>query len=299
MRSEGANIKDLYPIVAWGNTSEHFVSGLCGYLEHSTQEILDMAHGANRANMTNRTNIGKKTSREDETAAVTDNQAAAGDDTVAKFLTFQQTGLGFDELWGDLQPIIAEFARRTLRKLGVRVRAGDGAVGDVEGQTVVRLLKLPAAGARGRFDPLKARRPGISGFRGWLWRVVANEAATWSRNERGSRRILITPESGLGAPSEWNAPAAADDGPSILKRQVAKIVRPDLLPIMEECINRLENPAHRQVVRLQLGEGLSQRQIAERLKTSATTVFHRLHAAYEQLRPLLEERGVDESWLAA
>jgi RNA polymerase sigma factor (sigma-70 family) len=269
---------------------------------HSTQEILDMKKRANKANSANsadRANEDKRTAADDDASAVTDNHAAADDDTVAKFLIFQQTGLGFDELWGDLQPIVAEFSRRTLRKLGVRVRTGDGAVGDVESQTVVRLLNLSAAGARGRFDPLKASRPGISGFRGWLWRVVANEAATWARNERGSRRIVITPESGLGAPSEWNEPATAGDGPSILKRQVAKLVRPDPLPILEECINQFEDPDHREVVRLQLDEGLSQRQMAERLKTSPTTVFHRLHAAYKHLRPLLEDRGIDESWLAA
>ena len=79
-----------------------------------------------------------------------------GDDLVAQFIEFQRTGRGLGEIWPQLQPPVAEFARRNLRKLGVWVRAGDGAVGDVESQTVERLMRLSKAGVGGQFDPLKA-----------------------------------------------------------------------------------------------------------------------------------------------
>ncbi len=219
---------------------------------------------------------------------------SAGSDTVEKFVEFQRTGVGFDAVWADLHPIVTEFAGRNLRKLGVRVRAGDGSVGDVEGQTVACLMGLAAEGARGRFDPAKAA-PGIPGFRGWLWQVVASQAADWARNERGSRKVKITPESGLA----WNEVPGSTDGPSVVKREVAKIERPDLLPILEECVNALPDPELRDVVRLQLHEGLPQREIAGRLQTSAATICRRLKDAYAEMRPLLEARGVDASWITA
>jgi hypothetical protein len=122
-----------------------------------------------------------------------------------------------------------------------------------------------------------------------------SQAANWARNERGSRKVKITPESGL----EWNEVPGSTDGPSVVKREVAKIERPDLLPILEECINALPDPELRDVVRLQLHEGLSQREIAGRLQTSAATICRRLKDAYAEMRPLLEARGVDASWITA
>jgi len=220
------------------------------------------------------------------------------DDLVAGFVRFQQTNVGFDGIWeAGLGELVAEFAKRNLRKLGVQVSRDGSCVGEVTGMTMERLMNL-AKYTRGRFDPEKASQPGISGFRAWLWRVVASQAANWVRNERGSRRVRIIPESALGT-SEWNELPDADERPSIVKAQVAKIERPDLLPILEACINDLEDPELREVMRLTLHDGLSQAQIAKRLGLAPATVCRRSQLARTLLRPLLEARGVDESWLAA
>ncbi|HBB75301.1 MAG TPA: hypothetical protein DC048_12750, partial [Planctomycetaceae bacterium] len=86
-------------------------------------------------------------------------------------MAFQETGVGFGEVWAEIDSIVDEFARLTLRSLGVRSPAGDDAwaVDDVVQQVAVRLLALGQPGAGGRFDPARAA-PGLSGLRGWLWR---------------------------------------------------------------------------------------------------------------------------------
>jgi len=221
-----------------------------------------------------------------------------GDDLVARFVEFQRTGHGFGDLWAGLEPLVTEFARRKLRKLGVWVRAGDGAVGDVTGQTVERLMRLSADGARGRFDPLKASKPGLSGFRGWLYRVVANQAATWARNERGGRRIRIIPESALGTGAEWNDMPGDSDRASVLKTAVAKVdVRDlELVDIMNECLAALPEERYRTVLRLHNWEGLSERTIARQLGTSVSDVHRTLVRARRLLEGSLRRRGIDESW---
>ncbi|HBB72925.1 MAG TPA: hypothetical protein DC048_00590, partial [Planctomycetaceae bacterium] len=74
---------------------------------------------------------------------------------------------------------------------------------------------------------------------------------------------------------------------------------PDLLPILEACIDQLPDPFMQRVVRLRLDEELPLRQLAERLGVAATRIHNTLHAAYPLLRDLLEERGCEPCWLAA
>lgn len=222
-------------------------------------------------------------------------KAGGGDDVVGKLVHFQRTGAGFDDVWTDVQPIIAEFARRNLRKRGVRFHAIDDAVDDVVNSTAERLMRLALPDAGGRFDPARVAKPGMSGVRGWLWRVVQRQAANWSRDERGSRGVKISRVSDL----EWNEPPTSDDESSILKRLVAKLERADLLPILHECIDQLTDPAQRRLLRMGLDEGFSQRRIGERLGKSATTIHRRLQEAYALLRPMLEDRGIDADWLTA
>lgn len=228
----------------------------------------------------------------------TDMHGQDGDDLVTQFVEFQRTGKGFGDLWPGLEPLVKDFARRKLRALGVWVRAGDGAVGDVTGQTVERLLRLSAEGARGRFDPLKASKPGLSGFRGWLYRVVANQAATWARNERGGRRVRIIPESALGTAGEWNDLPGDDDRASILKNAVAKVHVDDseLVGIMNECLAELPQERYRTVLRLHNWEGLPERAIARQLGTSVSDVHRTLVKARTLLEGSLRRRGIDESW---
>jgi RNA polymerase sigma factor (sigma-70 family) len=223
------------------------------------------------------------------------NGTEGGDDVVAHLVHFQETGEGFAGVWAEIGPIVADCARGNLRKIGVRAGVARNAVDDIVNSTVGRLLRLAEPQAGGKFDPSRLAKPGLSGLRGWLWRVVERQVADWRRVEYGGRGMKIVPESGL----EWNASPENEDGASIVKRQVAKIERADLLPILHECVNQLPDPHLREVVRLRLDEDLSQRDIAKRLGTSATTIHRRLQDAYDLLRPLLEDRGIDAAWLAA
>ena len=209
---------------------------------------------------------------------------------------FQENEKGFEEVWAEIGPIVGEFARRSLRNLGVRRPGGDDdwAVDDVVNQTAVRLMGLAKPGAGGRFNPARAK-PGLSGVRGWLWRVVESQCVDWHRSFRGGRGVKILPASDL----DWNELPSGDEGGSIVDRKVAKVERADLFPILESCINRLPEPFMREVVRLKLHKESSERETAKALKVSVSRVHRTLQDAYGYLRLMLEERGVDVSWLAA
>lgn len=221
--------------------------------------------------------------------------------TVRKLLEFQQTGSGFDGFWADVHDIVTDFARKSLRKTllkgGVRSAFGDveEASGDVVGETCATLRGLSKPGAKGRFDPTRCTQTGLSGLRGWLYRIVANEAVDWVRDNRGGRGVKITCESGL----DWNELSSDDDSSAFLDRLVAKVVRADLRPVLEACIAELPDPLMRELVTLKLDEELSVRKSAVRLDLADAMVQRRLTTAYALLRPMLEARGVDAGWIAA
>jgi len=216
---------------------------------------------------------------------------------VAKFLKFQKTGENFEGVWADLGPIVEQFAQQSLRKLGVYAAFGvdPWAVDDVVSVTKVKLAGLGMPKAKGQFAPSKAQQRGLSGLRGWLSRIVRNEAVNWTRIYRNGRGVKITTESDF----KWNDLPGQEDGSSILKREEAKVQRADLLPILEECIDKLPDPLQRKAIRLKLHESMSERDTARKLGTNTSLVHRRLHEAYALLRPMLEERGVDMAWLAA
>lgn len=226
-----------------------------------------------------------------------DNQKNDKNEIVEKFLRFQATGMGFDLAWAGVGPIVEECARVALKKLRVKVWTGYGewAVDDVGSMTKLRLLELGQPGANGRFDPAKTKAVGLSGFKGWLWRVVYRQAVDWARDNRnvGEKKLYL--ESDL----ELNDPSGDGEPESILKQTPARIERAELLPILEEVIGKLTDPLMREAVTLKLREGLSQQETADRLGVSDTTIQRRLKAAYDILRPLLEARGIDDSSLAA
>ena len=215
---------------------------------------------------------------------------------VQKFLRFQKGRGPFDPVWVDVEPIVREFAGRSLVRLGVKSFGvvDEWAVDDVVQQTVLTLTKLGERGASGRFDPAKTQ-PGISGFRGWLWKVVESQAVNWWREYRGGRRFKIVAESAL----PLNQLPSGDEPKSFFDRLLAKVERPDLLPLLNECIAELPEPLQR-LLRLRLDENLSHRQTAARIGSSAPVVGRRLQDAYAILRTLLEARGFDfDAWLAA
>ena len=216
-------------------------------------------------------------------------------DIVNQFLEFQHTGEGFDRAWEGLEPIVTKFAGQTLAKLGVLngYEVDPWAKDDVVSETVVKLKQLGEPGATGRFDPARAQ-PGISGLKGWLWRVVESHAVNWVRDHRCARSLKITTESDLVC----NVLPSGDESKSFFDRLVAKIDRPDFLPLLDACIDRLPKNLAR-LVRLRLDEGLSHRDTEKVTGISAPVVGRKLKEAYGMLRGWLEEAGFDEAWLAA
>ena len=231
-------------------------------------------------------------------------------DVVGDFVRYQQTGQGFNRIWVEVAAIVREFAERQLVKMHVTAgsaRAVDEcALAEVVEMTTDRLRALSTPNARGRFDPAKTRRPGMDGFRGWLWRVTRSKAVDWVRKHRQSakkrnakdehaRRRLAVRKVLLDSDLAYNKLSGGEYA-SILRRQPARFERFELLPILKECINQIENPGLRQAVGMMLDVSSTERDMAKKLNTPVATFHRRLHRAYEVLRPILELRGVEASW---
>jgi len=211
---------------------------------------------------------------------------------VAKLLVFQKTGSGFGSLWDEIGPIVRGIASGRVRAKRGRFGGSDEwAIDDIVQQVAVKLLVLKEPGAKGRFDPARAK-PGISGLTGWLWRIVDRERIEWLKKYRGrrNRKLLQLTDLELNDSADEAAPRSFE------KFFVAKIERPDLLPILEECIAQLPDPFMREVVLKKLHDESSLRDTADDLAVPATRVFKTLHEAYGLLRPLVLARGIDGGW---
>jgi len=207
---------------------------------------------------------------------------------------FQRTGKGFEGLWEEIQPHIEHTVRKRLRTRLVKSASGgddEAAVADVTQQVAVRLLSLPGR-RRGWFDESKGQQ-GVNGLKGWLYRIAANEVAEYCEAWHGARpgrKVIAT--SGL----TYNDRQEAD---AILKSAVAKVEvdRTELCRIVNEVVERLEDEGLQQLVRLRLAGWPAERKLAERLGQSVSMIHRRLHEAYDLLRDLLAERGVDADWI--
>lgn len=215
---------------------------------------------------------------------------------VRTFVDFQATGTGFHLAWQGVEPIVHEFARRSLTNYGVKIWTANGewAVDDVVSQTKCRLASLGQPGAKGRFDPARTNAPGVSGLKGWLWAVTSHEAVTWVQKSgtTGDRKVF------LDSDLEWNDPAGDGDTQSVIKQQPAKIERADLLPVLIELIGQLPDTLMQDAMLLQL-DGLSEVATGKRLGAAGATIHRCRKKAYAILRPQLEARGIDASWLSA
>jgi RNA polymerase sigma factor (sigma-70 family) len=220
-------------------------------------------------------------------------ESGSGCLAIDRLVAFQETNCGFEGVWEEIRPIVRDNAKKALRKYRALAPYGVDAwaLDDVEQQVAVKLMKLGVPGATGRFDPARAK-PGLSGLTGWLWKVVAGESLHWKKKYHCGAGRKVVAMTNL----EFNGPADAGDGSSFEKILEAKMSRPDLLPILEECIARLPDEFMREVASLKLSEGLSLRKTATRLGVSTARVQRTLTAAYEELWPLVIARGVDEDW---
>lgn len=232
-------------------------------------------------------------------------------DLVGEFVRYQQTGRDFASAWEGIEPIVKEFAARHLGRMGLapsrrrRARVGredgrdpggadESAIHDVVNDTAVVLMKLAGADAKGRFDCGKAT-PGISGLRGWLWRVVGSQAANWVRDNRGRRGLTVKSESSLEQRYRFDR----DEPGSLFDRLAAKPEGQDVLPILEACIVRIPDTFHRQILLRKLHDDLSLRQTARAMNVTTSRVQRQLARALAVLKHLVECHGIDETHLGA
>jgi len=215
--------------------------------------------------------------------------------TVAAMMAFQRHGTGFGAVWQEIRPEVEKTVRRELRNRlvwGHKTAEDEAAVDDTLQQVVAKLLQLPGK-PNSWFDPNKGKGTGrVSALKGWLSRIAANETVEYCRFWRDAgRSVRSIPLSQL----ELNGPV---DSRWAAKPDLAKlrIDEAALTEALNECIDSLENEVLRRMVRLRLRENLSERKLAARLGMNVTTVHRRLHDAYELLRPLLAQRGVDGDW---
>jgi len=215
--------------------------------------------------------------------------AKLGAGVVDQLIGYQDTGEGFDRLWGEIAPTIESIAASRLRKHLVWERPGRVdrvAVLEVAQQVSAKLLPLRDPEAKGKFDPSRTA-PGAAGVARWLFGIVSTEAANYCRDWRTGRgKVSCKTMTGLHLNSLEGAESA---------RVPPKLAPVDLSAILNRCLDRID-PLLALPVRLRL-QGLTDRDAGKKLGCSASTVNKRIAKATVKLRPLLESEGIDESFL--
>ena len=215
--------------------------------------------------------------------------------TVEAMVAFQRQETDFGAVWQDIQPVVENTVRRELRKWLVRghkTAQDEAAIDDTLQQVICKLLQLPGK-PNSWFDPNKGKgKSGVSALKGWLSKIAAHETIEYCRTWRGAgKTVKSIPMSQL----ELNGPVESRWAakPDLAK---VRIDEAELSEVLNECIDSLENDMLRRMIKLRLQEKLSERKLAERLGMNVTTVHRRLHDAYDLLRPLLKQRGIDGDW---
>lgn len=163
---------------------------------------------------------------------------------------------------GDRGAPLEELYRRhagRLYAIGLRLLGDPGLAEELVQESFVRLWRTAA-----RFDPA---RGSVAGFLAVLARRIAVDL--W-------RRPSSRPLAAAGPPA---APTGLDHLDQVLEGLVVR-----------DALDSL-SPAHRQVLELSYGGGLSQAEIARRLGVPLGTVKTRSYYALRALRLALEERG--------
>lgn len=217
-------------------------------------------------------------------------------ETVRHLVNFQKTGKNefFEAFWADSASYVEASAAAWLTKHFVtyRCRADETAVDDVKQRVAWKLLSLPRkSGKAGWYD---AERFGWKAdrLRAWLYRVIQNEAVEHCKLFHNPGRKGISPITfgdlelnGMEAVESVLTPAPEIDFDGFELRQ-----------IVADCL--ATRPAgDRSLYTMLLVEGLSQREVADRIGVSAPTVCHRWAKLRAALEARLEARGVDATWL--
>jgi RNA polymerase sigma-70 factor (ECF subfamily) len=165
---------------------------------------------------------------------------------------------------GDIDEPVAELYRRyggQLYRFGTQLLGDSGLAEELVQECFVRLWRTA-----GRFDI------GRGTVRAYMF-VIARSIAADLRKRPSSRPL--TPD------DEEQMPAQADDGDRIV----------DALAVQDALVSL--SSAHREVLMLVHGEGLTQAQIAERLRVPLGTVKTRMFHGLRALKTALAERGYD------
>jgi len=217
-------------------------------------------------------------------------------ETVRHLVNFQKTGENafFEAFWADSEPFVEAEAASWLKRHFVthRFQADEAAVDDVKQRVACKILMLPGkSGQAGWYD---AERFGWKAdrLRGWLHRVIRNEAVEHCKlfHNLGKKGI---------------APIALGDLELNEVEAVGSVLRPapevdfdgfERREIVADCL--AAHPARdRSLYEMLFVEGLSQREVADRIGVSAPTVCHRWAKLRAALEARLVARGIDATWL--
>jgi RNA polymerase sigma factor (sigma-70 family) len=192
--------------------------------------------------------------------------------TIAKLVHFQNTGLGFDAFWHDVEDHVSRVVRGRLRKHFVRgwKTFDDLAAVDEVVQTVgIRIFRGAGPGGKGQFKP--ARWGGrVDGLKAWMFQIVNHETINYCRKYRsgGRGKVKTGTFTDLGLNEQ-------PGGESILKDPLP--IDPDRferVAIMNDCLKSLPGSLQK-LFRIRFADGLSQRKAAGPLKVAAPTVSRR------------------------
>jgi RNA polymerase sigma factor (sigma-70 family) len=217
---------------------------------------------------------------------------------VGLMTAFLSSGEGFDALWSNILPFVDESVRKRLRSRQVRGQFtldDEAAVDEAIQHVAVALVELPKKDPVRWFDPTVGKG-GVDGLQGWLYgfcRTAVAEYCERYHNAKRNRKVSVTAESFLPLNEQMEAN-------SILKSAVKKVEVDDaeMREIINACVTGMADEALKNVVRLNMWEGFSERKIADRTGMSPATVHRRLQEAFTILKPALTRRGIDADWFA-
>jgi len=214
--------------------------------------------------------------------------------TIAKLLSYQATGRGFDDFWADVDSHVHSQARDRLRRRRVRGwKTFDdlAAVDEVVQQVRCDIFTGTGPGGKGRFNPALGGG-GLDGLRGWLFRIVENTTIKYCRKYRSGGRGKI--KVGTFTDFALNDPPG---GHGVLKAPLKfDPDRFELIDLVNDCLRSLP-PEQRQVYQLRFGETLTHREAAQRLATSAPTVCRREKTLHAAVQAWFRDRGIDAAGL--
>jgi RNA polymerase sigma factor (sigma-70 family) len=210
--------------------------------------------------------------------------------TIAKLVHFQNTGLGFDDFWQDVEDHVSRVVRGRLRKHFVRgwKTFDDLAAVEEVVQTVrIRIFRGAGPGGKGQFKPAPSGCR-VDGLKRWMFPILQNETINYCRTYRsgGRGKVKTGTFTDLGLNEQ-------PGGESILKAPLP--VDPDRferVAIVNDCVQSLPSSLQK-LFRIRFVEGLSQRKAAGPLKVTAPTVSRREKALREAVCRWLDDRGID------